>query len=86
MHPEKVPAIIRLGKLARKADKNMGKFKVTFLPDHKEIEVKEGVTLLEAAELAGVYINSLCGGQGLCGECRLHFLTTERRQFELTRQ
>ena len=46
-------------------DKTLGKFKVTFLPDHKETEVEEGVTLLDAAELAGVYINSLCGGQGL---------------------
>ncbi len=45
--------------------------KVTFLPFRKEIEVEEGVTLLEAAEEAGVYINSLCGGQGLCGECSL---------------
>ena len=45
--------------------------KVTFLPFGKEIEVEEGVTLLEAAEEAGVYINSLCGGQGLCGECSL---------------
>ena len=49
----------------------MGKYKVTFLPEQKEVEVEDGVTLLEAAEEAGVYINSLCGGQGLCGECRL---------------
>ena len=38
----------------------MGKYKVTFLPDRKEIEVEEGVTLLEAAAKAGIYINSLC--------------------------
>jgi uncharacterized 2Fe-2S/4Fe-4S cluster protein (DUF4445 family) len=49
----------------------MGKYKVTFLPDNKEVEVEESTSLLEAAEKAGVYINSLCGGQGLCGECRL---------------
>lgn len=49
----------------------MAKYKVTFLPEHKEVEVDEGVSLLEAAEKAGVYINSLCGGEGLCGECRL---------------
>ncbi len=52
----------------------MVKYKVTFLPDGNETEVGEGVTLLEAAEQAGVYINSLCGGQGLCGECRLQVI------------
>ncbi|OGO19920.1 MAG: hypothetical protein A2144_12800 [Chloroflexi bacterium RBG_16_50_9] len=49
----------------------MAKYKVTFLPGNEEVEVDEGLTLFEAAEKAGVYINSLCGGQGLCGECRL---------------
>ena len=53
----------------------MGKYKVTFLPDETEIEVEEGMSLLEAAEKAGVYINSLCGGQGLCGECRLQVVS-----------
>jgi uncharacterized 2Fe-2S/4Fe-4S cluster protein (DUF4445 family) len=46
-------------------------FKVTFLPDEKEIEVDSGSTLMEAAEKAGVYINSLCGGKGVCGRCRV---------------
>lgn len=45
--------------------------KVTFLPDEKEIEVEAGSTLIEAAEKAGVYINSLCGGNGVCGRCRV---------------
>jgi len=53
----------------------MAKYKVTFLPEHKEVEVNEGVSLLEAAEKAGVYINSLCGGEGLCGECRLQVVS-----------
>ena len=56
-------------------EKIMRKHKVTFLPDQKEAEVEEGITLLDAAEQAGVYINSLCGGQGLCGECRLQVLS-----------
>jgi uncharacterized 2Fe-2S/4Fe-4S cluster protein (DUF4445 family) len=49
----------------------MTKYKVKFLPDGKEVEVDEEATLLEAAEKANIYINSLCGGEGLCGECRL---------------
>ncbi len=53
----------------------MAKYKVTFLPENKEVEANEGVSLLEAAEKAGVYINSLCGGEGLCGECRLQVVS-----------
>jgi uncharacterized 2Fe-2S/4Fe-4S cluster protein (DUF4445 family) len=49
----------------------MSKHKVTFLPDQKEVEVEAGTTLLEAAEQAGILLNTLCGGEGLCGECRL---------------
>jgi uncharacterized 2Fe-2S/4Fe-4S cluster protein (DUF4445 family) len=47
------------------------KYKVTFLPDKKVIEVEEETLLIEAAERAGVYVNSLCGGEGVCGKCRV---------------
>ncbi|MBN1643422.1 MAG: DUF4445 domain-containing protein [Dehalococcoidales bacterium] len=53
----------------------MAKYKVTFLPDNKIIEIEAGSTLLQAAEKAGVLINSLCGGDGLCGECRLQVVS-----------
>jgi len=46
-------------------------YKVTFLPDEKSVEVKPGQTLLDAAHQAGVYVNSLCGGDGICGRCRV---------------
>src|SRR4030042_3241134 len=49
----------------------MRRYKVAFLPDQKESEVTEGSTLFEAAEKAGVYLNSLCGGEGVCGKCRV---------------
>ena len=52
----------------------MEKHKVTFLPDKKVIEVDEGALLLEAAEKAGVYLNSLCGGEGVCGKCRVQII------------
>ncbi len=57
----------------------MPKYKVTFLPDNKTVEVEAGTTLLQAAETANVYINSLCGGEGLCGECRLQVLKGNAR-------
>ena len=50
------------------------KYRVTFLPDKKVIEVDEGALLIEAAEKAGVYLNSLCGGEGVCGKCRVQIV------------
>ncbi len=45
--------------------------KITFLPDEKSVEVKPDKTLLDAARQVGVYVNSLCGGDGICGRCRV---------------
>ncbi|MBI5144647.1 MAG: DUF4445 domain-containing protein, partial [Candidatus Omnitrophica bacterium] len=49
----------------------MEKFKVTFYPDNKSIEVEKGKTILQASLSAGVYINSSCGGEGVCGRCKV---------------
>jgi uncharacterized 2Fe-2S/4Fe-4S cluster protein (DUF4445 family) len=53
----------------------MTKYSVTLLPDNKQVEVDSNSTLLTAAAKAGVIINSLCGGDGLCGECRLQVIS-----------
>ncbi len=45
--------------------------RVTFQPENKTVSANPGDTLLDVAGLAGIYINSLCGGQGVCGKCRL---------------
>jgi uncharacterized 2Fe-2S/4Fe-4S cluster protein (DUF4445 family) len=44
---------------------------VTFHPKGRTIDVPAGTSLLEAAILAGVEINSACGGKGTCGRCRV---------------
>jgi len=49
----------------------MEKYKITFLPDNKTVEVEKGKTVLSAALTAGVYINSSCGGDGVCGRCKV---------------
>ena len=49
----------------------MEKFKVTFYPDNKTIEAEKGKTILSCAISAGVYINSSCGGDGVCGRCKV---------------
>ena len=46
-------------------------FRVHFSPDDASVEVPVGTTLLAAANRAGVYVNSLCGGDGVCGRCRV---------------
>jgi uncharacterized 2Fe-2S/4Fe-4S cluster protein (DUF4445 family) len=47
------------------------RFSVKFLPDDKAIDVEEGTSIAEAAQMAGVFINNLCGGEGVCGKCRV---------------
>jgi len=52
----------------------MEKFKVIFYPSNKNIGVDNGTTILSAAISAGVYINSVCGGDGVCGKCKIKLL------------
>jgi uncharacterized 2Fe-2S/4Fe-4S cluster protein (DUF4445 family) len=49
----------------------MESYKVKFLPDGITVDVEPGRTLMEAAEKAGVHIDNLCGGEGVCGRCRV---------------
>jgi len=49
----------------------MKKHRITFLPDEKSVQVEEETTISAAAQMMGVHINNLCGGQGVCGECRV---------------
>jgi len=44
---------------------------VVFEPDKVEIRVDRRTDILEAALAAGVHINASCGGQGVCGKCRV---------------
>ena len=46
-------------------------FKLTFNPYEETIEVQEGENLLLAASEAGIHINASCGGEGVCGKCRI---------------
>ena len=46
-------------------------FKIHFLPNDKIVEIKNGNTVLDAAHKANIYINSICGGDGICGKCKV---------------
>ncbi len=49
----------------------MKKYKILFQPYNKEIEAKEGTTLIRAAMESQIHINASCGGEGVCGKCRV---------------
>jgi uncharacterized 2Fe-2S/4Fe-4S cluster protein (DUF4445 family) len=47
------------------------KLKIHFSPDNIDVAVAEGSSLLKAALSAGVHINAACGGNGVCGTCKV---------------
>ena len=49
----------------------MTQYKVTFLPYNIHIDVPAGESVIRAAMEAGVHINASCGGEGVCGKCRV---------------
>jgi uncharacterized 2Fe-2S/4Fe-4S cluster protein (DUF4445 family) len=44
---------------------------VYFEPPGKQVKMQVGKTILEAANEAGIYTNSVCGGVGYCGKCKV---------------
>ena len=49
----------------------MGTYNVKFLPNDISVDVVEGTTIAEAAQQADAFISNLCGGEGVCGKCRI---------------
>jgi len=49
----------------------MKRHHILFLPHNKKITVEHGEKLIRAAMEAGVHINASCGGEGVCGKCRV---------------
>ena len=49
----------------------MSKYRVLFLPPNEEVTVESGTSLLDAASVARIAIKNLCGGDGICGRCKM---------------
>jgi uncharacterized 2Fe-2S/4Fe-4S cluster protein (DUF4445 family) len=49
----------------------MAEHTVLFTPLGTSVTVAAGTTLLEAAGRAGIAIDSVCGGDGICGRCKM---------------
>lgn len=58
---------------------------VRFLPDNITIEATAGENLLDVAARSGVYVTATCGGDGVCGKCKVKVVTgdVERTQQSL---
>ena len=54
------------------------KCKVTILPLNKTIFVEQGETLLNILAQNGYTISAPCGGQGVCGKCKVQIITNEK--------
>jgi uncharacterized 2Fe-2S/4Fe-4S cluster protein (DUF4445 family) len=50
------------------------KYSVTFLPQNIVTHAPEGTTVFNAANWAGLPIDSTCGGRGTCGKCKVRLL------------
>jgi uncharacterized 2Fe-2S/4Fe-4S cluster protein (DUF4445 family) len=50
----------------------MKHFNITFKPDGRQISIHAGATLLDAAGQAGIILNTVCGGKGICEKCIVH--------------
>ena len=51
--------------------------KVQFNNSGIGVQVKSGTTLLEAAHMAGIELNTNCGGEGICGKCIMIVISGE---------
>ena len=49
----------------------MSKFKILFLPENVEAEAEAGENLVDVAARVALHINASCGGEGVCGRCRV---------------
>jgi uncharacterized 2Fe-2S/4Fe-4S cluster protein (DUF4445 family) len=55
----------------------MGSAKITFQPSNITVEAQRGETVFDAASRGNIDIGNLCGGQGVCGRCRVKVLRGE---------
>lgn len=51
--------------------KNSGQVHIVFQPSGRNLDVPSGISLLQAAEKAGIAMVQPCGGKGTCGKCRV---------------
>jgi uncharacterized 2Fe-2S/4Fe-4S cluster protein (DUF4445 family) len=63
--------VARRRRKSRMEESKKKKFTVRFEPSGLKVEVPSGTILLDAARKAGIYLSSICGGDGYCGKCKV---------------
>jgi len=58
--------------------------RVCFLPSGESGEIEAGTTLRDAAHLLGVGIETICGGQSVCGKCKVRVLEGPQPEHGIT--
>lgn len=56
---------------------------IRFLPENKQISVEKDITILEAVQAAGIHILASCGGEQLCGECKVRVISNTPGSVEI---
>ena len=65
-------------------------FEINLQPIGRRVEIAAGGTLLDATQQAGVELVAVCGGDGICGDCKVRLIQgrlselTESEKAELT--
>jgi uncharacterized 2Fe-2S/4Fe-4S cluster protein (DUF4445 family) len=61
-------------------------FEVTLQPIGRRVFVAEGFTILDAARSAGVELVAICGGEGVCGTCRVRVIEGKLSELSLNEE
>jgi len=61
-------------------------FEVILQPIGRRITVPQGFTILDAARLAGVELVAICGGEGVCGTCRVRVVEGKLSELNLSEE
>ena len=58
--------------------------RVLFMPSGKRGDFPLGMPVLDAARQLGVYVESVCGGRGICGRCQVEVATGQFAKHKIT--
>jgi uncharacterized 2Fe-2S/4Fe-4S cluster protein (DUF4445 family) len=61
---------------------NQQQIKVTFQLQGRTVYVLSGTKIIEAAAVAGIIIDTPCGGAGTCGKCRIRIISPKTKPTE----
>jgi uncharacterized 2Fe-2S/4Fe-4S cluster protein (DUF4445 family) len=60
---------------------SQNKYTIVFQPSGLRGKVEEGLTILDAARQLGVSLESVCGGKGACGKCKVRIEEGDYRKY-----